>query len=160
VDAVALSFTPRGRQQTAADPRFRRDGLLAAVESELRARSLFDGPRSPPGRTIDIAVDDFTTRPMSNVVLFGYTVSDGALAADVAVRAADGRRERDFRVEASTRLVAAGGAAAAAAGPADAAAAATPLDALYRRFAVLTVDRLTGVVTKSIAAAPDDGRPH
>jgi hypothetical protein len=131
--AVTLTLTPQAREKAAADPRLKEDVLLCVVETELRARKLLDDKDPRASRTVEIVIDDFSTRSTSNAVLFGYNLGAGTLAGDISVRDADGNKLRDFRVEAQSRL-------ATHANGEDA----SPLGSLYRRFANLTANNLAG----------------
>jgi len=140
VTAVTVAVTPAVRDQLAAEPRLKDSALLAAVNAELRARKLLGDPGSQSGRTLQISVDAFATRASSNAVLFGYIVGSGTLAGEVIVRDAADVELRRFRVQAASRLM------RSASGQDE-----NPLGALYRRFANLAVDNLTGTPSK-----PDD----
>ncbi len=136
VKVVTISVDPQAKEKLAADSRFKQDGLRAAVEGELRARHVFNDGDARASRTVEIAIDDFDARPTSNAVVFGYTFAAGVLAANIKVRDADGKDMEDFRIEANAHLAS------------RASEDANPLGQLYRRFATLTVDHLTGVRSK------------
>jgi hypothetical protein len=141
-----ISFTPDAKEKIDADPRFNREALLATINGELRSHDLIDeGGDAPADHTIDIVIDDFVTRPATNAVLLGYVFSNATLAGNIEVRDAAGRRLSLYEIKADSRLAA----------PANGEQA-QPLHSLYRRFADLTVSKLTGVPI----AAPETQMPR
>ncbi len=148
VKAVTLALTPQAAEKVASDPRFKADVLLAAVESELRSRELFDAQDPRASGQAEILIDDFATRSTSNAVVFGYNFSAGTLAGDIRVRDANGNELQTFKVVAESRL------AIAASGEDT-----NPLRDLYRRFADLAADDLAGTPSKSADAA-NNGVPR
>jgi hypothetical protein len=142
VRAVSISFTSTAKEKIAAEPRFKEDSLLAEVEGELRARKLLDGGNSLTNPTVEISINDFTTRSTTNAVLFGYNMGAGALAADILVRDADGKEVRDFQINANSRL------ATRASGEDG-----NPLRSLYRRFAILVAENLAGSPSRSVKSS-------
>lgn len=139
LQGVTVTLTSAAQEQAATDPRFKQDAVVAAVESELRARKLLAEDGVKPERTVTIVIDDFATHPTSNAVIFGYVTSEGTLTGDVDVRATSGQQLQAFQVTAKSRLV------TRASGEDNQA-----LHALYRKFAKLAVDKLSGT------SKPDD----
>jgi hypothetical protein len=137
---VTVTLTPPAQEKAAADRRFKQDGVVAAIESELRARKLLAENDVKAERTVAVIIDDFATRPTSNAVIFGYVISEGTLAGSVDVRDTSGQQLQAFRITAKARLV------IPASGEDNHA-----LHALYSKFANLAVDALSGTTGK-----PDD----
>jgi hypothetical protein len=138
--AVRVSFTPEVKKKVNADPRFKDGALLTAIERELRSRKLLndnDPADATADRTVEVVIDDFATGASSNAVVFGYVLGTGTLAGIIDVRDAAGQELQTFRIKTDSRL----------ATPADDEQA-QPLQALYHKFADLTVDNLTGVPQK------------
>jgi hypothetical protein len=137
--AVTVTFTSDAQAKIDADPRFSGDALFAAVHDELQTHDLIDdNANSAAGRTVEITIDDYATRPTSNAIVFGYVISDGVLSGNVEVRDGVGHELQNFRIKANARLAA----------PLDDGKA-QPLRSLYGRFADLTLSELTGVPIKS-----------
>jgi hypothetical protein len=131
--SVTVRFTPAAREKIAAEPQFKEDRLLATIEDELRAHKLFDDSDSRATGTLEVSIDDFATRPLSNAVVFGYVLGNGTLTGRIEVRNAEGREPRDSRINAESRVEKPVSAEQSNAfGP------------LYRKFADLTVDSLNG----------------
>jgi hypothetical protein len=129
--AVTVTFTPAARDRIAAEPRFTQDGLLAAIEADLRAHKLLDDSDPRASGTLKISIDGFATRPLSNAVVFGYLLGNGTLTGNIEVHATEGKDLPDARIKAESRVdkpVSDG--------------QANPYGPLYRRFADLTVDTL------------------
>jgi hypothetical protein len=129
-----VRFTPEAREKIAAEPQFKEDRLLATIEDELRAHKLFDDSDSRATGTLEVSIDDFATRPLSNAVVFGYVLGNGTLTGRIEVRNAEGAEPRDSRINAESRVEKPVSAEQSNAfGP------------LYRKFADLTVYSLNGV---------------
>jgi hypothetical protein len=144
--AVTVAFSPEANGQTNADPRFSSDALLAAIHADLQTHQLLDEDADAHSHgNVEIVITDFAIQPASNVILFGYVVSNATLAGNIELRDATGQKLRTLGIRADSRLTtrADGGQA-------------QPLGALYRRFADLTVSELTGVPIK----APDTDMPR
>ena len=137
VSAIALTFTPDATTKTSADPRFKADALRNAIEAELRSRKLLDTKNTATSDTAQITISDFATRTSVNAVVFGYNLGSGSLAGEIRVGESSTGSSQVLPVLAETRL------AIAASGDDK-----NPLAALYRRFAVLTADRLAGTPSK------------
>jgi hypothetical protein len=129
--SVTVSFTPAAREKIAAEPQFKEDRLLAVIESELRAHKLFDDSDSHATGTLEVSIDDFATRPLSNAVVFGYVLGNGTLAGHIEVHNADGKGPRDSRINAGSRVE-----------KPISAEQSNAFGPLYRKFADLTVDSL------------------
>jgi hypothetical protein len=137
VKSVALTLNPQAASQATADPRFNTAALLEAIETELRSRKLLETHDPAASDKAEIRLSDFTTRSATNAVVFGYQLGSGSLTADIHVGDSPAAGPDNFKVIAETRL-------AIAANGADK----NPLGPLYRRFAVLTADRLAGTPSK------------
>jgi hypothetical protein len=136
VRSVALALTPQAQAKVTEDPRFNTDALLTAIKSELQTRKVLD-TNSPTNNVAEIIIDDFTMRPTSNVILFGNIISNGTIKGEIHLRDNQGSELKNFGIEAKTRLsIPANGESK------------NPLEPLYRQFAVMTADSLTGTVTK------------
>jgi hypothetical protein len=129
--AVTVTFTPAARDRIATEPQFKQDSLLAAIEADLRAHKLLDDADPRARGTLNISIDGFATRPLSNAVVFGYLLGNGTLTGNIEVRATDSKELPAARINAESRVdkpVSDG--------------QANPYGPLYRRFADLTVDSL------------------
>jgi hypothetical protein len=126
-----VTFTPAAREKVAAEPQFKEDRLLATIEDELRAHKLFDDSDSRATGTLEVSIDDFATRPLSNAVVFGYVLGNGTLTGRIEVRNTEGGEPRDSRINAESRVEKPVGAEQSNA-----------FAPLYRKFADLTVDSL------------------
>jgi hypothetical protein len=132
VSDVTVQITPQ-----AADERFHSAALTEAIKNELSSRRLLNPDAYA---TAEVSIDGVKIEPASNAVLFGYVISNGTLNGELLVREA-GAGSPPQRIDARAKLsIAANGTTK------------EPLDPLYRRFAVLTADRLAGVAS----ADPDD----
>jgi hypothetical protein len=131
--SVSVSFTPTARKKIAAEPQFKEDRLLAVILSELRAHKLFDDSDSHATGTLEVSIDDFATRPLSNAVVFGYVLGNGTLAGHIEVHNAGGKGPRDPRITAQSRVE-----------KPISAEESNAFGPLYRKFADLTVDSLNG----------------
>ena len=137
---VTVSLTLPAQEKAAADGRFKQDDVVAAIESELRARKLLAENDVKAERTVSIVIDEFTAKPTNNAVIFGYVISEGILSGSVDVRATSGQQLQNFQITAKSRLV------THASGEDN-----HPLHALYSKFANLAVDGLSATAGK-----PDD----
>lgn len=141
VQAVTLTLSPDAKAGNAS---IASDALLDAIRTELRSRKLLDEHNPQATGTAEIVIDNATTRPTVNAVVFGYQMMAGTLTGDVRVNGASGEELPTSHIIAETRLsVAADGSDK------------NPLAPLYRRFAVLTADKLAGVVSKPNEPAAD-----
>jgi hypothetical protein len=131
--SVTVVFTPAARQKIATEPQFEADRLLAAIQDELRAHKLLDDSDPHASATLEISIDDFATHPLSNAVVFGYSLGNGTLAGQIEVRSAGSDEPRDWRINAESRVDKPVGAEPS-----------NPFGPLYRKFAALTVDQLGG----------------
>jgi hypothetical protein len=131
--AVNLTFSPYAQTRLAAEPQFEPAGLSNAIETELRGQRLLDESNPEGGDTLSIVIDDFTARPSSNAVVFGYILSTGTLEGSLAVLTADGQQRRTAKIHAHARLV-------------QAVNSGQPpsLQPLYQGFAGATARNLTG----------------
>ncbi len=129
--SVSVTFTPAARRKIAAEPQFKEDRLLAILQDELRAHRLYDDSDSHATGTLEVSIDDFATRPLSNAVVFGYVLGNGTLTGHIDVRNVAGNIPRDSRIDAESRVEKPVNAEQSNAfGP------------LFRKFADLTVDSL------------------
>jgi hypothetical protein len=135
VQAVSLTLSPEAAKT--GNTSIATDALLAAIQTELRSRNLLDEHNPHAAGTAEILIDNATTRPTVNAVVFGYQVMAGTLEGDVRVSGASGEQLPTAKIVAESRLtVAADGSDK------------NPLGPLYRRFAVLTADKLAGIESK------------
>jgi hypothetical protein len=134
VQAVNLTLSPEAKAGNAS---IATDALLDAIRTELRSRKLLDEQNSHAAGTAEILIDNATTRPTVNAMVFGYQMMAGTLTGDVRVSGASGEELPSSKIVAESRLtVAADGSDK------------NPLGPLYRRFAVLTADKLAGVASQ------------
>jgi hypothetical protein len=131
--SVTVVFTAAARQKIDSEPQFDTDRLLAAIQDELRAHRLLDDSDPRASGTLEISIDDFATHPLSNAVVFGYSLGNGTLAGHLEVRTAGSDEPRDWRINAQSRVDKPVGAEPS-----------NPFGPLYRKFAALTVDQLGG----------------
>ena len=124
--------------------------MREAIESELRSRRLLSSPTETgsPGRTVAISVDAFTARTTSNVIMFGQVFEAGTLTGDVIVRDGSGIAVQTYRIKANSHIN------RPAAG-----ATTNTLTPLYKKFADLTVDNLSGAPPKPVDLT-NTGMPH
>jgi hypothetical protein len=138
IKAVNLTIGPEAAAKVTGDAsRFSADALLDAIKTELKSRKLLDEQGAATSGTAEIIVDDLATRPTTNAVVFGYKMLAGTLEGDVRITGTDGSESTGSRIVAQSKLT------IAASGDDK-----NPLGPLYRRFAVLTADRLAGVTSQ------------
>ena len=146
VRAATLEFTAEATDKIKSEPRFSRDALLASINAQLRSHNLIDDTGSNQAdRSVEITIDEFAIRPSSNAVVFGYVFSDATLDGNAEVHDANGRELEHFEISAHTRLTTRTDDGQT-----------LPLASLYRRFADVTVSKLTGVPFK----APESEMPR
>jgi hypothetical protein len=139
LSAVNVTLSPASQ---AGDASFDAAALLDAVRTELRSRSLLDEQTPHAGGTAEIVIESATTRPTVNAVLFGYRPMAGTLTGELHVSSASGDELPTSRIVAESRVtIAADGQNK------------NPLGPLYRRFAELTADKLSGVASNPNADA-------
>ena len=126
----------------AGDSSFDAIALQAEVTAELRARKLLDEQDPDAFGLAEIAIDQVTSRPTVNAGVFGYQMMAGTLTGRVHLIDASGNSQTDFMISAESRW------SVAVDGDDK-----NPLKALYRRFAVLSGDRLAGVSSEPGASA-------
>ena len=128
--AVNVTLSPASQASTAS---IDAAALLDAIRAELRSRALLDEQNPSADRTAEILVEGATTRRTVNAVVFGRQPMAGTLTGELHVSSASGD-SRTSRIVAESRYsVTDDGQDKNALGP------------LYRRFAVLTADELTGI---------------
>ena len=110
--------------------------LLDAIRTELRSRALLDEQNSSADRTAEVLIESATTHPTVNAVVFGRQPMAGTLTGELHVSSASGELPTSKIVAESRFSIADDGQDKNA------------LEPLYRRFAVLTADELTGMVAK------------
>lgn len=130
--AVHVTLLPESQ---AGDSSVDAPALLDAIRTELRSRKLLD-EQNPAGGTAEVLIESATTRPTVNAVLFGYQPMAGTLIGELRLNSASGEERPASRIVAETRFT------IAADSPDK-----NPLAPLYRRFAVLAADQLTGVAS-------------
>lgn len=140
IKSVTLALSSPAEHEAATDSRFKRDALLDAIKDELRSRKVFDEADSS-ATVVEVSIDDFAVQPTTNAIVFGRIFSNGALVGMVRSRDAQGTALQNFKIDAQARL-------AIDANGEDP----NPLAPLYRRFAVLMADSVTGTVSKPNAA--------
>lgn len=145
VKAFLVTVAPKATENVASDATFSSDALVNALRNELRARNLLAEQRSPPDGTLQIQVSEVALRPSSNAIVFGYKMMASTLIADVRLSGADDQTAALFHIAAQARLTLS---THSQDGDRDQPKGKDPLGPLYRRFAVLTADRLTGIESK------------
>jgi hypothetical protein len=129
--AVNLTLSPAvqaGSSGVAAD------ALMDAIRNELRSRNLLDEQNPQADGTAEILITEANLRPTVNAVVFGYRMMAGTLTGDLRVSGASVGERPASRIVAESRLKIP-----------EEGGDRQPLGPLYRRFAVLTADELTGV---------------
>ncbi|MEJ0035954.1 MAG: hypothetical protein WDO68_07710 [Gammaproteobacteria bacterium] len=131
-------MTPEAAAKVTGDAsRFAADALLEAIRTELKSRKLLDELDPHASGTAEIVVDGLALRQTTNAVVFGYKMLAGSLEGDVRVTGAESTGSTGSRIVAQSKVT-------LAVNGNDK----NPLGPLYRRFAVLTGDRLAGVASK------------
>lgn len=149
VSTVNLIVAPSAASGSPADSMFATAALLDAIKAELTARGLLDehAPGASAG-TAEIQIDEVTTRPTVNAVVFGRQMLAGTLTGAIHLMGANGDALPDSRLVAEARLGI----------PVDGSDK-NPLGPLYKRFATLAADRLAGVQSKPVNVSAD-GQPR
>ncbi len=107
--------------------------LLDAIRTELRSRNLLGEQDPSADRTAEVRIESATTHPTVNAVIFGRQPMAGTLTGELHVSRASGEELPASRIVAESRwTIAVDGQDKNALGP------------LYRQFAVLTADELSG----------------
>jgi hypothetical protein len=109
--------------------------LLDAIQTELRSRKLLDEQNPSANGTAEVLIESATARRTVNAVVFGRQPMAGTLTGQLRVSGASGELPASKIVAESRFSVADDGQDKNALGP------------LYRQFAVLTADELTGLAT-------------
>jgi len=131
--AVNVTLSPASQ---AGDASVDAADLLDAIQTELRSRNLLDEQSPRADGTADVVIEGATTRPTVNAVIFGYQHMAGTLVGELRVSNARGEERPTSRIVAESRFtIAADGHDK------------NPLGPLYRRFAVLAADELTGTAS-------------
>jgi hypothetical protein len=139
IKAVTITITAEAAAKVTGDAsRFSADALLDAIKAELKSRKLLDEQDPHAAGTAEVIVDRLGTRPTTNAIVFGYKMLAGTLEGDVRVTGLPGGESTGSRIVAESKLT------VAASGDDK-----NPLGPLYKRFAVLTADRLAGVTSQS-----------
>ena len=139
VKAVNITVTSEVAAKVTGDAsRFSADALLDAIKTELKSRKLLDEQDPRAAGTAEVIVDRLGTRPTSNAIVFGYKMLAASLEGDVRVTGLQGGESTGSRIVAESKLT------VAASGDDK-----NPLGPLYKRFAVLTADRLAGITSQS-----------
>jgi len=137
--AVNVTLSPASQ---AGDASLDAAALLDAIRTELRSRKLLDEQNPRAGGTAEVVIESATTRPTVNAVLFGYQPMAGTLTGELHVSSASGDELPPSRIVAESRVtIAVDGQNK------------NPLGPLYRRFAELTADKLTGIASNPNADA-------
>ena len=142
VKALKISVAPKATENVASDATFSPDALVAAVRAELGSRNLLAAPSSPTAATLEIQVNQVVLRSSTNAVVFGYKMMTSTLIADLTMAGADQKAATPFHLSAEARLTIS---ARNNDSEQDRTKARDPLTPLYRRFAVLTADRIAGI---------------
>jgi hypothetical protein len=145
VRAVNVSLAPAAAAKVAGDSNFGLDALVTEIKSQLRARKLLSEQDPNATGSAEVTIDDMSSHPTSNAVLFGYQMMAGTLTGNIRVDGAAGNVVPDFRIVAASRWN------VAVAGDDK-----NPLKPLYHRFALLTGDRLAGVTSTDDSSANRD----
>ncbi len=149
MNSVSVNLAEGVQGDASTDSKLLGGPLRVAIEDELRSRKLLgDEAGSAMGRTISISIDGFTARTTSNVILFGQVFEAGTLTGDVTVRDGGGVALQTYHIKANSHIN------RPAAG-----ATTDTLTPLYRKFADLAVDNLSGAPRKPVDLT-NTGMPH
>jgi hypothetical protein len=127
--AVNVTLSPASQTD---DPRIDAVALQDAIRTELRSRKLLDEQNPSANGTAEVLIESATTHRTVNAVVFGRQPMAGTLTGELRVRGASGELPTSKIVAESRFNIADDGEDKNALGP------------LYRRFAVLAADELTG----------------
>jgi len=128
--AVNVTLSPASQ---ASDVSVDAAALLDAIRTELRSRNLLDEQNPSATGTAEVLVESATTRATVNAVIFGQRPMAGTITGEVHLSGAGGDELPPSRIVAESRF-----------NIAEDGQDKNPLGPLYRRFAVLTADQLTG----------------
>jgi hypothetical protein len=131
--AVNVTLSPASQ---AGDSGVDAAALLDAIQTELRSRNLLDEQNPAADGTAEVLIENVTARPTVNAVVFGKQPMAGTLTGELRVSSTSGEELPTSRIVAESRLTIA-----------DDGHDKNPLGPLYRRFAVLTADELTGIAS-------------
>jgi hypothetical protein len=106
--------------------------LQEAIRTELRSRNLLDEQSPSADGTAEVLIESATTHPTVNAVIFGRQPMAGTLTGELRVSGLDAELSTARIVAESRFSIGADGEDKNALGP------------LYRQFAVLTADELSG----------------
>jgi hypothetical protein len=137
ITRLIIDYTPAATKQTTDDERFNGSALNKAIGRELAARGLANLDSAAVVRVAALEMEEFDVRATSNLVLMGRVASRGVLGGRVRIRDGSGTQLREFHVRADMALNIARN------GTDD-----NPLENLYREFANLVADELTGAVSQ------------
>jgi hypothetical protein len=135
--SITVKVAPKATDNVASETPFAPELLLEALRTELRSRKLLDEDNPQLTGSAEVQISEVSVRPSTNAIVFGYKMMAGTLIGDIHFSGADSNAPPDLHVLADTRLT-----IAVDNGKKD------PLGPLYRRFAVLTADRIQGVESK------------
>jgi hypothetical protein len=132
--AVNVTLSPASQ---AGDASVDTAALLDAIRTELRSRKLLDEQNPSADSTAEVLIESAATHRTVNAVIFGRQPMAGTLTGELRVRGASGERPTSRIVAESRFSIVDGGQDNNALGP------------LYRQFAVLTADELTGIAANA-----------
>jgi hypothetical protein len=135
ITRLLFDYTPAAQKQVADDEKFNDAALVRMVGQDLAANGLADLANSAVVRVAAIEVDEFDLRAASNVVMMGRLASIGVLGGTVRIRDGRGVQSREFHVRAEVAM-----------NVRQSGQDKKGLEDLYREFAALVVDELTGTV--------------
>jgi hypothetical protein len=130
--AVNVTLSPASQ---ANDASIDAAALLDAIRTELKSRNLLDEQNPSADSTVEVLIESATTRSTVNAVIFGKRPMAGTLTGELRV-SSNGEALPASRIVAESRF-----------SIADDGEHKNALAPLYRRFAVLTADELTGIRT-------------
>src|SRR5262249_48018454 len=137
--AVNVTLSPASQ---AGDPSVDAAALLDAIRTELRSRNLLDEQNPRADGTAEVLIESATTRSTVNAVIFGQRPMAGTLTGELRVSRSSGAELPASKIVAESRMTVA-----------DDGQDKNPLGPLYRRFAVLAADQLTGFAPNANADA-------
>jgi hypothetical protein len=138
IKGVVIVLSKETAAKVAADSRFSAEVLLEEIKTELKSRNVLHESDSQVTSVLEIVIGEYALQPASNAILFGQIIHSGKLYGALRVRDAKGN-EWNRHIEARARV-----------SIAEKGETKNPLAPLYREFAVVTGNTLTGVTLKDV----------
>ena len=131
ITRLVIDFTPVAQKQVDQDPRFSSQFMRKATSQVLTARKLADLQNNAVVRVAVIELDEYDVRTTANLVVQGRVASAAVVGATVRVRDGSGTQLGTFHIRTEMTINVS-------------LSSSNPLEKLYRQFAMLVADDLTG----------------